>query len=240
MCVAWSPMTLSLDCLCKRHTSLYIDFLYDMTYLKVFSKLFGLKSSILIKRRILIRPMSCKWLRPSPCFGEGIRFLYSHRCTRVGQGFRVLAFCNGNSSYALLVIFVSHEMAIWKGSHNPILRVLRLLTTYYLTGMILQVYTPWFHVENKPLPRWIPFFFHCQRVLLAISWISTGDEARKPWPFLQGTSWRKWERLQCFGSLNQNFLKKLAGHLSNEKNLGWLFDIGDYTTQLYGDYDKPI
>ena len=23
--------------------------------------------------------------------------------------------------------------------------------------------------------------------------------------------------------------------LSNEKNLGWLFDIGDYTTQLYGD-----
>ena len=29
-------------------------------------------------------------------------------------------------------------------------------------------------------------------------------------------------------------------HLSNEKNLGWLFDIGDYTTQLYRDYNKPI
>ena len=25
-----------------------------------------------------------------------------------------------------------------------------------------------------------------------------------------------------------------------EKNPGWLFDIGDYTTQLYRDYNKPI
>ena len=24
-----------------------------------------------------------------------------------------------------------------------------------------------------------------------------------------------------------------------KKNLGWLFLIGDYTTQLYGDYNKP-
>ncbi len=24
------------------------------------------------------------------------------------------------------------------------------------------------------------------------------------------------------------------------KNLRWLFDIGDYTTQLYGDYNKPL
>ena len=24
------------------------------------------------------------------------------------------------------------------------------------------------------------------------------------------------------------------------KKLGWLFDIGDYTTQLYGDYNKTI
>ena len=24
------------------------------------------------------------------------------------------------------------------------------------------------------------------------------------------------------------------------ENPGWLFDIGDYTTQLYGDYNKPI
>ena len=28
--------------------------------------------------------------------------------------------------------------------------------------------------------------------------------------------------------------------MSNEKNLGWLFDIGDYTTQLYGDNNKPL
>ena len=29
-------------------------------------------------------------------------------------------------------------------------------------------------------------------------------------------------------------------HLSNDKNPGWLFDIGDYTTQLYGDHDQPF
>ena len=28
--------------------------------------------------------------------------------------------------------------------------------------------------------------------------------------------------------------------LSNEKNLGWLGYIWDYTTQLYRDYNKPL
>ena len=28
--------------------------------------------------------------------------------------------------------------------------------------------------------------------------------------------------------------------MSSVQNPGWLFDIGDYTTQLYGDYNKPI
>ncbi len=28
--------------------------------------------------------------------------------------------------------------------------------------------------------------------------------------------------------------------LSNEKNPAWLGKIGDYTTQLYRDYDKPL
>ena len=28
--------------------------------------------------------------------------------------------------------------------------------------------------------------------------------------------------------------------LSNEKNLGWLDYIGDYTTQLYGDFNTPL
>ena len=33
-----------------------------------------------------------------------------------------------------------------------------------------------------------------------------------------------------------------GGHfqLSNEKNPGWLGSIGDYTTQLYRDYKKPL
>ena len=29
-------------------------------------------------------------------------------------------------------------------------------------------------------------------------------------------------------------------HVSNEKNPGWLVYIGDYTTQLYGDCNKPL
>ena len=28
--------------------------------------------------------------------------------------------------------------------------------------------------------------------------------------------------------------------MSSVENPGWLFDIGDYTTQLYGDYNKPL
>ena len=34
--------------------------------------------------------------------------------------------------------------------------------------------------------------------------------------------------------------KSTNPHLSNEENLGWLGYIGDYTTQLYGDYNKPL
>ena len=29
-------------------------------------------------------------------------------------------------------------------------------------------------------------------------------------------------------------------HMSSVENPGWLGYIGDYTTQLYGDYNKPI
>ncbi len=32
----------------------------------------------------------------------------------------------------------------------------------------------------------------------------------------------------------------LFKHVSSVQNPSWLFDIGDYTTQLYGDYNKPI
>ena len=34
--------------------------------------------------------------------------------------------------------------------------------------------------------------------------------------------------------------KVIYGHLSNEKNPGCLWYIGDSTTQLYGDYNKPL
>ena len=32
----------------------------------------------------------------------------------------------------------------------------------------------------------------------------------------------------------------LVTQVSNEKNLGCLFDIGDYTTQLYGNFNKQL
>ena len=34
--------------------------------------------------------------------------------------------------------------------------------------------------------------------------------------------------------------KSSKNHVSNEKNPGWLDYIGDYTTQLYRDYNKPL
>ena len=32
----------------------------------------------------------------------------------------------------------------------------------------------------------------------------------------------------------------LDRQLNSVQNPGWLVDIGDYTTPLYGDYNKPI
>ena len=56
-------------------------------------------------------------------------------------------------------------------------------------------------------------------------------------------------RAACFGTLNwmdvtnQDMKDFLVGnpYMSNEKRApGWLFDIGDYTTQLYRDYNEPL
>ena len=35
-------------------------------------------------------------------------------------------------------------------------------------------------------------------------------------------------------------LNKTIEQMSSVENLGWLFDIGDYTTQQYFPYNKPI
>ena len=40
-------------------------------------------------------------------------------------------------------------------------------------------------------------------------------------------------------------METLAGnaherYMSNEKNAGWLGYVGDYTTQVYRDYNKPL
>ena len=40
---------------------------------------------------------------------------------------------------------------------------------------------------------------------------------------------------------NENGFRLLVTReVSSVENPGWLFDIGDYTTQLYGDYNKPL
>ena len=36
------------------------------------------------------------------------------------------------------------------------------------------------------------------------------------------------------------FLPFAQTQMSSVENPGWLFDIGDYTTQLYRDYNKPL
>ena len=44
-------------------------------------------------------------------------------------------------------------------------------------------------------------------------------------------------------SFNLNMLRVFlprGNHLSHEKNPGWLGYIGDYTTQLYRDFNKPL
>ena len=47
---------------------------------------------------------------------------------------------------------------------------------------------------------------------------------------------------QCMAYLSTRLgsLGGTAVHLSQEKNPGWLGYIGDYTTQLYRDYNKPL
>ena len=114
--------------------------------------------------------------------------------------------------------FISHGMAICKGN----VAVLRGLTitmviNHLLTGMILQV---WYIYLHESLIFMVGLF--CR---------------------------------SSHGSYGNGFLLGLAGikptkskpqlevrnqQLSNEKNLGWLGYIGDYTTQLYRDYNKPL
>ena len=53
-----------------------------------------------------------------------------------------------------------------------------------------------------------------------------------------GETWGKKEEVHRFISLSQWLF--WGFHMSHEKNPGWLGYIGDYTTQLYGDYNKPL
>ena len=60
----------------------------------------------------------------------------------------------------------------------------------------------------------------------------------KEMSFFWPTKWRCF--VKCVPALLV-WLKKEGqeAQLSNEKNLGWLGYIGDYTIQLYRDYNKP-
>ena len=67
------------------------------------------------------------------------------------------------------------------------------------------------------------------------TWMMLFDLATQVKPDLSELGiWRRGEMVGGFFGLMD--LKQL----SSVQNPGWLFDIGDYTTQLYGDYNKPI
>ena len=53
---------------------------------------------------------------------------------------------------------------------------------------------------------------------------------------------QEWPQMQCdMKQLNLDRpVERRKKHLSNEKNPGCLGCIGDYTTQLYGDFNKPV
>jgi len=53
----------------------------------------------------------------------------------------------------------------------------------------------------------------------------------------------KWEDLLVIVSMQNKAPVKKTSYcfkMSNEKKPGWLDYIGDYTTHLYRDYDKPL
>ncbi len=60
--------------------------------------------------------------------------------------------------------------------------------------------------------------------------------AIKPMGFRSSLGWSNpaiWCDLEWFGN------RKCPNLVSNEKNPGWFGYIGDYTIQLYRDYNKP-
>ena len=48
-----------------------------------------------------------------------------------------------------------------------------------------------------------------------------------------------WLKVTLFESILGGLRLGNPIQMSNEKNLGCLFDIRDYTTQFYGDHNKP-
>ena len=56
----------------------------------------------------------------------------------------------------------------------------------------------------------------------------------------QGTLITKDPKTESSGHAKSYKFSKSGSHVSNEKNLGWLGYIGDYTAQLYWDFNKPL
>ena len=66
-----------------------------------------------------------------------------------------------------------------------------------------------------------------------------------PYVFFAETSWSLQEpskEIEIFwtSSTDEFRVADVSSQLSHEKNLGWLGYIGDYTTQVYGDYNEPL
>ena len=69
-----------------------------------------------------------------------------------------------------------------------------------------------------------------------LSRAKAGSNGQEPWCLKKvSVDW-----LGMDGEINTFPRKKKETNMSSVQNPGWLFDIEDYTTQVYGDYNKPI
>ena len=90
-----------------------------------------------------------------------------------------------------------------------------------------QIYlVTWLPAHKRLQNRWCFFFFDDFSSGVELE-LKSGKSLLGRIPCIVGAS----------SDLSQGHLKQ---HVSNEKNPGWLGYIGHYTTQWYGDYNKPL
>ena len=56
----------------------------------------------------------------------------------------------------------------------------------------------------------------------------------------RGKIWSTWTSWECVASTTKSISPPSSTNMSHEKKPGWLGFIGDYTIQLYGDYNELL